>query len=196
MSVNCINFLISNSRHIKFTTVEMIGNAKSLTLLTRILNIARLYFSRGFKIKEIHMDGKFESIQSDLLKNHINLNICSKSEHVGKIERQNRTVKERVRGIYNMLPFKKMPGQLITEMVYTAVFWLNTFYFARHTLSDLSPRTISTGLTVDFNKHCKQKFSTYVQTHEDTNNTMRMRTVKALALSPTSNEQGGIFTCL
>ena len=124
---------------------------------------------------------------------HINLNVCSESEHVGEVERQNRTVKERVRGIYNTLPFQKMPGCLIAEMVYTAVFWLNTFYPSRHTLSSLSPRTIVTGLTVDFLKHCKHKFGTYMQTHEDTNNTMQSRKIGALALRLTGNEQGGHY---
>ena len=81
-------------------------------------------------------------------------------------------MKERIRGLFNTLPFKKLPGQLVVDMVYTAVFWLNAFYLAQHTLSNLSPRAIVTGKTIDYNKHRKHEFGTYVQTHEDTDNTM------------------------
>ena len=42
-------------------------------------------------------------------------------------ERNVRTEKERVRYIYVKLPFEKMPGRLIVEMVYTCIFWLNCF---------------------------------------------------------------------
>ena len=85
-----------------------------------------------------------------------------------------------------------MSGRLVAEMVYAAVFWLNTFYPGQ-TLSNMSPRSIVTGLSVDFNKHCKHEFGTYVQTYEDTDNTMRARTMGALALRPTGNSQGGHF---
>ena len=130
MLVNHITFFISTSRHIKFTTAKIIGNAISETLLKSVLNIARLYTSRGFKVKEIHMDGQFVSIRGDLLAHTIHLNVCSEGEHVREIKRQNRTVKERVCGNFNTLPFKKMPGCLIARMIYSAVFC--RMYFTRH----------------------------------------------------------------
>ena len=125
---------------------------------------------------------------------HIHTNICSESKHVGEIERHNRTVKERVRGIFNTLPFKKMPRRMVAEMVYAAVFWLNAFYPNKNALSNLSPRAIVTGLSINFLKHCKHEFGTYVQTHKDTDNSMRARTVGAIALRPTGNNQGGHYS--
>ena len=83
------------------TTVEMIGNAKAATMLRSILNVTRIYTSRGFKIHKVLMDGEFKCLHSDLLNNQINLNICSESKHVGEIEQQNRTVKDRIRGVLN-----------------------------------------------------------------------------------------------
>ena len=65
---------------------------------------------QGFKITNILMDGKFACIRGDLAELQINLNICLKDEHLGEIERLNLTVKERVRGIYNILPLKKIPA--------------------------------------------------------------------------------------
>ena len=110
MSVNRIKFFITTSRHINFTSVEMIANAKAPTLLQCVLNVAKIYALQGFRIAEILMDGEFKCLRTDLLNNHIQLNTCSESMHIGEIERQNRTVEEQVHGIYNTLPLKKMPG--------------------------------------------------------------------------------------
>ena len=112
---------------------------------------------------------------------------------MGEIEHQNCIVKERVQGIFNPLLSNKIPGRLVVEMVYTAVFLLNTFHPAGYTLSNLSPQTIVTGLSVYFNKYCKHEFGTYLQTHVDTENNMRARTVGALALRPTGNDQGRYY---
>ena len=49
------------------------------------------------------------------------------------------------------------------------------------------------GLKVDYNKHCQLEFGTYVQTHEESNNTMASRTTGAIAMRPTGNEQGGHY---
>jgi hypothetical protein len=57
----------------------------------------------------------------------------------------------------------------------------------------LSPRTIITGQTVDFNRHCKYEFGQYVQTHEEHNNSMVPRTTGALAMRPTGNAQGNYY---
>eukprot|EP00978_Attheya_sp_CCMP212_P049346 scaffold651883_cov181-Attheya_sp.AAC.1 len=64
------------------------------------------------------MDGQFEPLRVDLAELQMNLNTVSRDEHVPEIERYIRTTKERVRCIYNTLPFKKMPPRLLIEMVY------------------------------------------------------------------------------
>ena len=82
---------------------------------------------------------------------------------------------------------------MVIEMVYSTIFWLNTFSPSSSVHETLSPRTIITGKNIDFNKHCKYEFGTYVQTHEQTDNTMRARTVGAIALRPNGNDQGGYY---
>ena len=118
MLVNRINFFNTTSRHICFTTMEMISNAKAPTLFKCIENVVRLYLPLGFQVEEILMDGEFEPMRPDLLGNNIHLNTCSESEHVGEVERVNWTIKERTQGIYNTVPFEKMPGRLVVEMVH------------------------------------------------------------------------------
>ena len=55
------------------------------------------------------MDGQFEPLRGNLAELGIVLNTASNDEHVPEIERQIRTVKERIQAIYCTLPFKKMP---------------------------------------------------------------------------------------
>jgi hypothetical protein len=79
---------------------------------------------------------------------------------------------------------------MVIEMVFLQVFWLNAFPHRLEVSQTLSPRTIVTGLGIDYKKHCRIEYGQYVQTHEKHDNTMTTRTIGALALRPTGNQQG------
>ena len=91
------------------------------------MQVHKLYRGRCFKIMSILMDGQFQCLDGPLSVLDVTMNIYLNAEHVGEIERNIRTVKERVRCIYVKLPFEKISGRLIVEMVYTCIFWLNCF---------------------------------------------------------------------
>jgi hypothetical protein len=91
------------------------------------------------------------------------------------------------------MPFKKMPAHMIIEMVYGSVFWLNMFPGLDGISKTLSPRSIIAGLKVNYTKHCRLEFGTYVQIHKEHDNSMATRTSGAIALRPTGNDQGGYF---
>ena len=192
-SVNKNHFFISRSRHIQYTTVSEIPNHEQATLLGCMTQIQKIYSQRGFVIRHIIADGEFEHLRIPLAGLHMSLNTCSKDEHVPDIERHIRTLKERTRAIYTMLPFKKMPDRLVIEMVYASNFWLNSFPPINGISDFLSPRTIVTGGTINFTDHCQIEFGAYAQVHEAHDNTMTTRTVGAIALRPTGNAQGGYF---
>jgi hypothetical protein len=78
-------------------------------------------------------------------------------------------------------------------MVFLNIFWLNAFPHRLGVSQTLSPRAIITGLGVDYNKHCRIEYGQYVQMHEKDNNSMTTRTIGALALRPTGNQQGGYY---
>jgi hypothetical protein len=61
------------------------------------------------------MDSQFEKLRGDLDDMQIGLNTVSNNKHVPDIERHIRTMKERTRSTYNMLPFKTMPTQLMAD---------------------------------------------------------------------------------
>ena len=139
------------------------------------------------------MDGEFVHLRGELASMGVTLNNTSRDEHVGDIKRFIRTIKERMRAIYNMLPFQKVPTRLTIEMAKASVFWLNSLPQKNGLYSDWSPRTIVTGQKLDFKRHCRFQFGEYVQTHEEHNNSMSPRTVGALELRQTGNAQGSFY---
>ena len=69
-------------------------------------------------------------------------------------------------------------------MLYNVVFCPNSFPHKDGIHPIISPRTLIIGLAIDFHKHCKIAFGTYVQEHEEGNNSLRSRTSGAIALQP------------
>ena len=151
------------------------------------------YMQRRFKVVMALVDGQFESLHGDIADLGIVLNTVSNDEHVPKIERYIRTVKERIQCVYNTLPFCKMPPRLVIKIVYASMFWLNVFPPTDGVSLTLSPHAMIVGVQLDYNKHCHLEFGTYVQVHEEHDNSMATHTTGALALHPMGNEQGGHY---
>ena len=193
MYVNKVPLLVTLSRNIKFGTMEAVADRKESTLLKCIKGVVALYRKAGFRVTIALMDGEFVPLRGGLAELGLRLNETSRDEHVGDIERYIRTVKERMRAIYNTLPFQKIPARLVVEMAKTAVFWLNAFPAAGGASQNLSPRTIVTGQQVDYKRHCRFQFGEYAQTHEEHNNSMNPRTVGTIALRPVGNGQGSFY---
>ena len=193
MYVNQIPMLISISRNIKFGTIEAIPNNKTATVLKGVKAILQLYRGNGFTIEMALMDGEFGHLRGELAGMGVTLNETSRDKHVGDIERYIQTVKERMRAIYNTLPFNKIPARLVIKMAKASVFWLNGVPPNDSFGNGLSPRTIVTGQKLDYNRHCRYQFGEYAQTHEQHDNSMNPRTVGALALRPTGNAQGSFY---
>ena len=77
-----------------------------------------------------------------------------------------------MRGIYNTLPYRHMPPRLVIEMGKHAMLWLNAFRNPKGIAGNHRPRSIITGVGINFNKHCRYQFGKYVQTHEEHDNSM------------------------
>ena len=127
MWINGIRFFFTKSRPVRFITSQAVRNATALSLGGYINKVVGVYMTRGFRIVEMQMDGQFEPLQGALAEMKITLNACSEAEHVGDIKRLNRTVKERARGVVTHLPYKKLPGRMVIELVHLCAFWLNVF---------------------------------------------------------------------
>lgn len=146
MMINKIRFFVCISRHIQFGTAEMIGGMKAPALVGSVKLIQQVYMQCGFRIVNILMDGQFECIRGELAGMGIQLNTVSAGKHVPEAECYIQMVKERVRSIYNTLPFRRMPALVVIELVKTSIKWLNNFP-PKGGVS--SPRAIITGKSFD-----------------------------------------------
>ena len=120
------------------------------------------------------------------------MNAVSRDEHVPEVERLIRTIKERCRCFFALIPFKKIPHRMAIELVNTCIFYINAFPWISGPEKTLSPFTIVQGRHLNYHKHFQVIFGEYAQTYEGTDNTMKARTVGAIALGPTGNAQGGV----
>jgi hypothetical protein len=99
------------------------------------------------------------------------MNFTNALDHVPEPERNNRTIKERVRAAYHQLPYKALQRQLILYLVQTQASQLNLFPAKGGISPYYSPRTILGLPTLDYAKHCTVPFGAYVQANHETNQT-------------------------
>jgi hypothetical protein len=103
-------------------------------------------------------------------------------------------VKDRARSGYNSLPFECIPQLMVISLVANAVFWLNTFPHPNGMSETLSPRYLITRKQLVYRKeHVCLEFGSYIQTHKEHTNDMRLCTIGAICVGPTGNDQGGHY---
>jgi hypothetical protein len=193
MYVNKIAFLVTLSRNIRFGTAERLPSRNGTDVVKALKAVVKIYKARGFKVSTLLGDGEFEPLRSDVYDMGCELNVTSNDEHVGDIERYIRTIKERARASFHLTPFQKMPPLMIQDLIGGCVFWLNVFPNELGISDTMSPRTILSGKTIDYKRHCRIMFGAYAQVHEEHDNSLQTRTAGAIALRPTGNEQGGFY---
>ncbi len=135
-------------------------------------------------------DGEFKSLWANVADAGGQLNVIAEDEHVPEVECYIHTMKERARATYNNVPFRRMPGVMIVELVHAANYWLNMFLAHDGVSSTQSPRLIMTGQYSHYDLHGQLEFGKYVQVHELHDNSMSTRTTGAIALRPSGNTQG------
>ena len=80
---------------------------------------------------------------------------------------------------------------MIAQMVSYVFLWMNGLPVGSGISETLSPRTIMTGTTLDFNKHCQLEFGAYAETHERPRplNSQKIWGQPCICLGPTGNMQ-------
>ena len=100
---NKLAFLGTFGQVIEFGTIQHIMNRKKATILNALYMVISMYEVRGFKIVSINADNEFECLREDLMAIGITLNVASAHEHVPRIERRFRVIKERSKAIRHSL---------------------------------------------------------------------------------------------
>jgi hypothetical protein len=116
------------------------------------------------------MDMEFEVLESE--SDNALVNCTSAREHVGDIERSIRTIRERARCDVSKLPFGHcMPDAMVIQLIYNVIFWLNVPIWENGASGEYSPREIVTGFKVNFKKHCRAIWGSYIEASVDPNKT-------------------------
>ena len=190
--VNGHVFLTSKSRKLNFVTAKYHKTRNMKTIIETLNEIRRIYGTRGFHIENIHADNEFDKDEIKLSQLPALFHIYGKDEHVGIIERSNRTVKNKTRTMTHATPYKRIPKVMTIGLVIGAVRWLNAFPSENGVSRTMSPATIVQGLPKPNMKYNRIFFGSQAMVYVGTNNNMDARSVPAIALNP-SNEHGGHY---
>ena len=173
--------------------MDVLPSLQAVDIGAALRRVVNIYARGGFQVTTAMMDGAFAGLHDVCNQLQVTLNTTSQDEHVGDVEIYIRTIKERMRGVSNTIPFKRLTHNMVMELAKAVVYWLNSVPSNMGVSPTISPRTIITGQLLDYHKHCRYEFGEYVQTHEEHDNSLLSCTVGAIALRPTGNQQGGYF---
>ena len=191
--INNNPFLTTISKGLMYTTDELLPDRLFNTLADGIINVIGFYRSKGFNIEYVLTDGEFKVIRDVILDEaNTDLNTAAPNEHIPEVEKNIRTIKDRVRCTLHGMPYKKIPRSMKAELVITTVTLLNMIP-RRAAVSDrFFPRELVTGMSLEYKKHLKTTPGKYCLVHEDNirTNTMAPRATRALAIGPDFNLQG------
>lgn len=96
-------------------------------VMEAIEDISRIYHKEGFRVRLIHADPEFKSIEDKLWDKHrIKMNCCNRQDHVPLAERNHqRSIKERCRMNFHQIPFTILPRLMVKMLVLESTKKLN-----------------------------------------------------------------------
>lgn len=188
-----LEFFLSISRRLCLLAVIYLPDRGQKSVGKALDAILSVYGRFGIAVKALYCDGEgaVTNLKTSLEARGVIVETTSKNEHVAEAERSIRMLKERVRSFVTTLPYE-LPNMMIIHLVYYCVLTINSFPRTSSIGLGVPPKELLTGRKLDFQKDCLLKFGAYVQVHEDDmiTNTMKERTLGAIALGPAGNVQG------
>ena len=194
--INKIVFLVTRSDHINYITADPLPNRKHEHITKVLSKHMRMYSTRGFRITNVYADGEFNTDDMISFVMPAALHICAADEHVPKIERPIRTLKERCRSMCHSLPYSSMPKIMTIALVQSCAFWINAFPAAGGVSQQYSPSTIIFGTPAPDSSRTRLPFGTFVYAYIGTSNTMESRACPAITLYEGSDKYSYYFMSL
>ena len=194
MYVDSDAYLITRTKQLRLRMIESLASRSSDEITKALKNIVKLYAGAGYKLVDLYSDKEggvakaFSNVDcSELL--FMKLITDGWGKHVPEIERDIRTTKERLRCILHSLPYKpcKQIKDSLVKISGTAV--NGEPQAGSH--DDRSPREIFLNRRMNAKLDLRVAPGTYCQiTAHDTDNSMKARTLDAIALEPLRNNKG------
>ena len=120
MTVNSLKFLTMISHELFYRTTQYVPRNIASVYEECMDEIMAIYKRGQFNITEVHCDNEFHKLMDPYSTKQdptIKVNYASAQEHVPRAERNNRTIKERVRATYHRLPYDHLPRILVKYLV-------------------------------------------------------------------------------
>ena len=172
--------MITISESVNFVTCDFMERKTKKSLIKQLGLVIKKYNSRGFVISDVFADNEFDM---EDLKNKIlpsTLQLCAAGEHVSKVERVIRTVKDRCRTICHSLPYSSFPKLMSKGLVAHSVNWINTFTASGGVVGPYSPSYLLEGKqNPDLNKR-RITFGSYAIVYSITDNTQTKRSIPCI----------------
>ena len=188
--VNGNPFLHTKTKVIKFRAVQSHTGRGKVETSNTLKTIIAAFEMSGIKITGLNGDNEFEKIRE--LVQPVPVHIAGREEHIGRIERDIRTIEERCRCYCSAMPFKRITKLLLSSIIEEIILCLNDFPGKNGVSKTLSPSAIILGRP---KRDCSNLTITpgaYAEIKEQTTNTMKYRSTGAIALRP-SNGRGGYY---
>jgi hypothetical protein len=189
-----IPFFLTLSGKICFTAVNHLADRTAPKIFKAFKDMYQYYLQQGFHVSTVHVYGEsvplkplIESMSGGPL-----VNLVSANDHVPKIERRIRVVREQFLSTRHSLQFQRISKLLTIHIVLNVVKLLNLCPTKGRVSETISPKTILSGETLDYKKHLSLQVGQYFQVHEEDNprNSQIARTKGSISLGPSGNLQG------
>lgn len=156
-------FCLASEDHINYLMIQMLSSKATLNLVPALVSFIDHLHGLNFTVSHISTDREhtFGACVLPLSRRSptVKLTQVPAGRHEKKLERQVRTIKERMRAICATLPFV-VPPQCIEDLVYTVIQSLND---STNTLSGhLTPRQAIEGTKPSYKLTCTASFGTFI----------------------------------
>ena len=115
MYINQQPMLTTIDKSIRFRGIVPLNSTSHDEYYQALDQVLRFYNKAGYKIDKIYCDGEFKSMMDKVADDlNVTMNYTNAQDHVPEAERNNRTIKEKMRAALHRLPYKKIPKTMIT----------------------------------------------------------------------------------
>jgi len=190
MFVNGVPYLISVLMPVEHVQITKLNGRDNFTIWRALERHRKFPEKFGLETAIIRVDGE-SAISSDWFKDKLGdlLDVGGAGVAVPAVERKIRTIKERIRAVITTLPFELT--QTLEEWCVRGSAYTINLIPTSNSSEFASPREKLFGTSIDANLDLKHGFGDYVQCHqEEIDNSMKPRTVGAIALMPTGALDG------
>ncbi|CAJ1932101.1 unnamed protein product [Cylindrotheca closterium] len=193
MEIENPKFLTCIDTTVRYCSCIPMPNLKTEPVFEALDKIFRRYNKAGFHVKTIKCDRAFIPLTDDMLDDMgVTIDPTAAGDHEPTAERNNRTLKERVRVALARLPYKVVP-KVITECLgRRAAELLNVFPQKDSISSHFSPQQLIDNVNINYKSDMVAELGQYVHAiGTDSNNLMEPQSIEAIYIEPMKGQRTG-----